>query len=257
MAEALWSGVAQTYARSFASLCGATTSSLLDGVPSGARLLDVGCGTGELVLAARAAGIDAHGADIDPEMAALAGERLGEEVAVTGLPNLAFADGSFDQIIANFVLNHVDDPRAAARELARIAAPGGSVRATIWPGTPPPQGAMWGDVLDRSGAVRPQMPRLAEHLDFERSCPGLASILTEAGLDQVESSAPAWVWRVHPDDFFAGATTVGNFGVSWRAQTAEVQERMRVVYSDVIGPWLDEGRLAFPVECVLVKAVAS
>lgn len=254
MAEALWRGVAQTYARSFAGLCRETTASLLEGISSGARLLDVGCGTGELVGAARASGIDATGVEPDLEMAAMAGERLRDVVVVGGLPDLPFPDGSFDDVIANFVLNHVDDPRAAARELARVTAPGGSVRATIWPDRPPPQGELWGAVLDRSGAVRPPLPRLAEHLDFERSCAGLGSILAAAGLDLVAARTPSWVWRPAPEDFFAGACAVGNFGVTWRAQTVHVQEQMRAAYADLVGPWLEGRRLAFPVGCVLVEA---
>lgn len=257
MAEALWTGVAQTYARSFAGLCGATTASMLEGVPSGTRLLDVGCGTGALMLAARDAGIETTGVEPDAELATMAGEQLGAAVITDSLPNLPFADDSFDHVIANFVINHVDDPRAAARELARVTAPGGSVRATIWPGFPSPQAELWGAVIDRAGAVRPQLPKLAEHLDFERSCDGLASILSEAGLEPVATSTPAWVWRVDPDDFLAGVTAVGNFGVTWQAQSAEVQDRMRVAYADAIGPWLEDGRLAFAVECVLVVAVAS
>ena len=160
MAEALWTGVAETYARSFAGLCGGAVPALLAELPPGSRLLDVGCGTGELVGAARAAGHDAIGVDPDPEMAALAGTVLGEDVAVAGLPDLPWADDGFEVVTAAFVLNHVDHPRDGARELARVAAPGGVVRATIWGRTPPPQAVMWNGLLDEVDAVRPPVPRL-------------------------------------------------------------------------------------------------
>lgn len=157
----VWTGVAEAYARSFAGLCAGAVPSMLDGLPSGARLLDVGCGTGALVAEARRRGHDVVAVEPDPEMAALAGDLLRDEVIVGGLPNLPLADDGFDVVTANFVLNHVDDPRAGARELVRVAARGGAVRATIWGATPPPQALMWGGLLDAAGrcARRPRACR--------------------------------------------------------------------------------------------------
>ena len=88
MAEALWTGVAHAYARSFAGLCAGAIPTLVAGLPRDGRLLDVGCGTGALVQAAREAGHDAVGVEPDVEMAALASAALGAEVVVGGLPDL-------------------------------------------------------------------------------------------------------------------------------------------------------------------------
>jgi SAM-dependent methyltransferase len=254
MAEALWTGVAETYARSFADLCGGAIPALLDDLPPGSRLLDVGCGTGALVAAARAAGHDAIAVEPDPEMAALAGSNLGEEVVVAALPDLPWADDGFEAVTAVFVLNHVDRPRAGARELARVAAPGGVVRATIWGRTPPPQAVMWNGLLDEVGAVRPPVPRLPADLDFDRSPRGLAGILTEAGLAVTSAGTLAWQWRVAPDDLWAGLTSIGTFGVLWRAQTEDVQGRLREAYDGVGGPWRDGEGFVFDVECVSAEA---
>ncbi|WP_210651488.1 bifunctional 2-polyprenyl-6-hydroxyphenol methylase/3-demethylubiquinol 3-O-methyltransferase UbiG [Nocardioides sp. SYSU D00065] len=254
MAEELWTGVAQTYARSFAGLCAGAVPALLDGLPTAGRLLDVGCGTGELVSAARARGHDAVGVDPDPEMAALAASRLGADVAVAGLPDLPHADDGFDAVTASFVLNHVDDPRAGARELARVAAPGGVVRATIWSSTPPPQTVMWNQLLDAVGAARPPVPRLPEDRDFDRSVDGLADLLAAAGLAITRAGTHAWRWRVPPDDLWAGLTSIGSFGVVWRAQSPEVQESLRAAYDKLDAPWRDGDRFAFDVGCVSVEA---
>lgn len=254
MAEALWTGVAQAYARSFAGLCAGAVPAVLAGLPRGGRLLDVGCGTGALVLAARDAGHDALGVEPDPEMAALASAALGTEVVVAGLPDLPLADDGFEAVTACFVLNHVDDPRAGARELARVAAPGGTVRATVWGAAPPPQAVMWSGLLDAAGARRTPSPRLPADKDFERSPHGLAGILGEAGLAVTRAGTHAWRWRVAADDLWAGLTSVGNFGVLWRDQPADVRDRLRAAYDAVGAPWRDGDQLAFDVECVSVEA---
>lgn len=254
MAEALWTGVARAYERSFAGLCAGAIPEALGGLPPTARLLDVGCGTGALVSRAREEGLDAIGVDPDPEMAALAGSLIGADVAVAGLPDLPHADDGFDAVVASFVLNHVDDPRAGARELARVAAPGGVVRATIWGATPPPQAVMWNGLLDEVAAVRQPSPRLPAERDFERSADGLAGILSEAGLAVTSAGAVSWQWRVAPEDLWAGLTSVGNFGVLWRAQSEDVQLRLRAAYDALDTPWRLGADFAFDVECVLAEA---
>lgn len=247
MAEAVWTGVARAYAQSFAGLCAGAIPVLLDDLPRGGRLLDVGCGTGELALAARAGGREVVAVEPDPEMAGLAAQRLGD-VVVAGLPDLPLAEDGFDAVLAAFVLNHVDDPRAGARELARVAAPGGVVRATIWGTAPPPQAVMWTGLLDAAAAVRAPSPRLLADKDYARSPEGLAGILVEAGLAVTHAGTAAWRWRVGREDLWAGLTAVGTFGVAWRAQDEDVRRRVRAAYDD-----LDE-ELAFAVECVVVEA---
>lgn len=242
--------MAQAYARSFAGLCAGATPTLLAGLPGPGRLLDVGCGTGALVLAARDAGHEAIGVEPDPEMAALAGSLVGDDVVLAGLPDLPYADDGFDVVVAGFVLNHVDDPGGCARELARVAAPGGVVRATIWGTTPPPQAVMWNDLLDQAGAVRPPVPRLPPERDFARSPDGLTDLLGQAGLAVVSAGTEAWQWCVDPADLWVGLTSVGNFGVLWRAQDAAVQDRLRTAYDARAG----DDELCFDVECVLAEA---
>ena len=257
MAEDLWSNVATAYDRSFAGLCAGTVPHLLERVPAGAAVLDVGCGSGHVAAALVAAGHAVVAVDPDPEMVALTRARAGIEPVAGGLPDLPVGDAAADVVVANFVLNHVDDPAAAAAGLVPALRPGGRLLATIWPGHPPPQAALWGQVLDAAGAVRPVLPRLPAELDYERSPDGLAALLAGAGLSPVRAGTLAWRWRVTPEDFWAGATSVGNFGVTWRAQDDDTRRRMRAAYDDALGPWLDGDHLAFPVECVVVEAVGG
>lgn len=256
MAEALWSDVAAAYDRSFASLCAGTADNVLTRLPPAAEVLDVGCGSGFLTAALVDAGHVVHAVDPDPEMLELATTRSVADFRRAGLPDLPYPATSFDAIVANFVLNHVDDPRAAARELARVTRPDGTVVATIWPGSLQPQMVMWNSVVDASGAERRDMPRLAPELDFERSPDRLGALLAEAGLGVVETTLTEFDWRVRPADFLAGATRVGNFGVLWRAQSPDVQERMAAAFDEAAAAWLDGEHLVFPVRAAIVRATA-
>ena len=256
MAEALWDDVAASYDRSFATLCAGTTGELLRRVPPGSRVLDVGCGSGHVAAHLVGAGHVVHAVDPDPQMVALATSRSAADVRRGGLPELPYDDRSFEAVVANFVLNHVDDPRAGARGLAAVAQPGGHVVATVWPAYAPQQATLWNTLLDESGAVRPELPRLAPERDFERSPDGLGGVLSEAGLEVVDVGTTEWDWHVRPEHFWAGVTTVGNFGVAWRAQSPEVRARMHDAFPDVAGPWRQDDHLVFPVRAAFAHATA-
>ncbi len=92
----------------------------------GARVLDVGAGTG--VSTAEFAGADrvAVGVDISLGMLA-AGRRRRPHVPLLAADalTLPFADATFDAVTISFALRNVVDPVAALREFARVARPGG------------------------------------------------------------------------------------------------------------------------------------
>ena len=102
--------------------------------PAPARLLDFGCGAGEVVLEALRHGYDAWGVDTfdagwqhfaDPATANL-GQRLRRIAA--GEP-LSFDDAWFDVIVSNQVFEHIADITPVASELARVLRPGGKLIA--------------------------------------------------------------------------------------------------------------------------------
>jgi len=95
-------------------------------VRPGGRLLDVGCGRGAVasLLADRFSAV--HGVDGDEAALAKAAER-GVAVAQVDFDRepLPFEDGSFDAVVSLDVIEHVVDPAAFARELARVLRAGG------------------------------------------------------------------------------------------------------------------------------------
>lgn len=252
MAEQLWRGVAAAYDRSFAGLCAGAADALLDRMPTEGRVLDLGCGTGRLTATVAARGYDVVGLDPDWEMLGLARMLTRSPLLVGALPMLPLAQDSFDVILANFVLNHVDDPAAAVSAIPRVVKLGGQVLATIWGNRAAPQATWWNELLDEAGAVRPAMPGLPPDLDFDRTPTGLASLLEMSGLEIEEATAVGWDWRPRHEDLWAGLTTVGNFGVVFRAQTDEVKRRLRSAYDERVG---DD--LAFHNVCALVSARAG
>jgi ubiquinone/menaquinone biosynthesis C-methylase UbiE len=102
----------------------------IDGLEPGS-LLDVGCGTGRLMKQALARGFEAHGIDPAPAMVDEARESTGlgaDRVRIGMAESLPFDDGRFDVVLECGALLHVPDITAAAREMVRVATPGGVVR---------------------------------------------------------------------------------------------------------------------------------
>lgn len=96
-------------------------------VPKG-RWLDVGCSAGFIVEAARNAGYDAWGVDVEPWGVAYARETLGLENVRTGmLEEQGFTDGYFNVISAYEVIEHVPDLNRFLSELKRLLAPDGVI----------------------------------------------------------------------------------------------------------------------------------
>ncbi|MGY1661158.1 methyltransferase domain-containing protein [Geodermatophilus sp. SYSU D00705] len=107
---------------------------LLPHLRPGLDLLDVGCGPGTITvdLAARVApgrvvGLDLSPAPLEEARAAAAAAGVDVTFAVGDGYALDAPDGSFDVVHAHQVLQHLTDPVAALREMARVCRPGGVV----------------------------------------------------------------------------------------------------------------------------------
>ena len=91
---------------------------------SGERILDVGCGDGQLTQRIMASGADLTGVDVSTEMAAAACTR-GVNAVHASAEALPFADACFDAVFSNAALHWVRDHEAMLAELHRVLRPGG------------------------------------------------------------------------------------------------------------------------------------
>ena len=107
---------------------------LLDeAIPRDARVLDLGCGTGQMTIFLANGNRRVVGADLTRASLALAADaarRFGVAGALfveTDLRRPGLAEGRFDVVLSLGVLHHTPDPRAAFGALARLARPEGVI----------------------------------------------------------------------------------------------------------------------------------
>ena len=250
-----WTDTAEAYDRSFATLCAGTAARILEDLPAG-ELLDVGCGTGRLAARAEQAGRTVTALDADASMVGAVRGHLRGRVLRAALPDLPLEGGSAEAITANFVVNHVDRPRAALAELRRVLRPGGRLAMTIWPAGGASWSTMLGEVFEEAGAALPPPERLPADEDFPSTADGLAALTREARLGVEQACELHWDWRIAPEDLWAGlAAGIATPGAVVRAQTQQVRARIREIFSartaGAAGP---DGILRFPVRAAYVLA---
>ena len=101
----------------------------------GQRALDVGCGTGALTmaLAARLGGGSVAGIDPSERFVAACRKRVpGADVRVGTGEELPWEDDEFDVVLAQLVVDGMNDARHGAAEMLRVARPGGVLSACVW-----------------------------------------------------------------------------------------------------------------------------
>ncbi len=121
------------------------------------RLLEVGCGMGELAeRIARDLDVAVTAVDFSPRMVELTRAR-GIDVTLADVQDLPFAGRSFDAAIANWVLYHLPDVDRGISELARVVTQDGMlIAATVGEGNLEELWDMVGDSATRGLTFGPE-----------------------------------------------------------------------------------------------------
>jgi ubiquinone/menaquinone biosynthesis C-methylase UbiE len=180
------------------------------GIRAGMRVLDLGCGRGDVsLLAAQLVGPGGAVVGVDRDGAAIGDAR--NRARELGTPQVTFVDAaldavelapaSFDAIVARRVLMYLPAPGDTLRRLVSALRPGGVVAVQEHDATMVPAGRpqlplhdrvmswIWTTVEREGGNL---------HMGFE-----LATVLEDAGLEDVRAGAEAVVRTAHDPDALA------------------------------------------------------
>lgn len=187
------------------------------GLEEGARVLDVGCGTGRLARwIAERLGPTGTVVGIDPLEHRISVARSHAGVVrfeVGHAEDLgAFEESSFDAVCLSSVLHWITDKARALAEIRRVLRPGGRVAVTTLP-----------QELSRAGTValvlQPllQRPPYADHVDGSvgrRGCTSteLVSLVLESRLELVELHVTQTVSRHESGEAFVEFAEASSFG---------------------------------------------
>jgi len=213
----------------------------------GCSLLDVGCGPGTLTVdlarhvePGRVIGIDSAGSIVDQATVDCPRDVTNVEFRAGNVYDLGFGDETFDIVHAHQVLQHVDDPVAALREMWRVCRPGGIVAARD-----ADYGAMtWHPVDDR----------LVRWLDVYRAVavanggqPDAGRYLLEwaqeAGFTDVEATTSTWCFASPHDRAWWGGLWADRVVESSLAEhVIDGGHATRRELEDIAAAWLDWAR---------------
>lgn len=212
------------------------------------RLLDLGCGAGNQLLAARKGGWTAQGLDVAPSAIQHVRE-LGFEVFHGELRDAQFPAAHFDVITAAELLEHLPDPRAELKEIARLLRPGG----LFWTTTPNARG-----LAARVLGLKWRCITPPEHLQLF-SVNGLKSLLLEAGFREIRlqttGANPVEIWNavrgkkapVTVDEHYDRVRT------GYQLNESLLRSRSRRALKNVLNRVLNAGRLGDSLKVFATK----
>lgn len=169
------------------------------GIRAGTRVLDVGCGSGELLH--HLAGLGAGVTGIDPAagMIELARERLpGADLMIGGLDDLGGTDASYDVVTAVNALQFAADPGGGLTALLRVTRPGGFVAIANWAED------SRNDLFRIEQAIATATGSELLPGGPLREPGGLEALLGRAGLRLVDAGLVELVWQVNEQDLLRG-----------------------------------------------------
>jgi ubiquinone/menaquinone biosynthesis C-methylase UbiE len=231
-------------------------------VVRGARVLDVGCGTGIFArLAAHVAGASGRVVGIDSSAVSIdAARRIDATSNVQwvhdDMTSLPFDDGYFDVVACQYALHRFEDRVRIIEEMRRVLGPGGRLGITTWgPIEENPAFAVQLDAavkagFEESGIVDVLLDAFSIHRAED-----LADLAAKAGLDDVSvrtvrmlvalPRAAEWV-RIYP--------TMAPLARAWQECDQQTRVQFLARATELLRPFEHDGVLRVQASCRLLVA---
>lgn len=213
------------------------------------RLLDLGCGAGNLLEAARKNGWRAQGLDVSAKAAEHV-RKLGFEVFEGELQAAQFPSEHFDVVTAAELLEHIFEPRLVVREVARILRPGG----LFWTTTPHARG-----LSARLLGLKWRCIWPPEHLQLF-SIRGVQKLMGDAGFRHVHIDTtggnPIEIWHAMGKTKSAPKTVDQHFDrvlTSYQLNESMMKSRSRRALKSTVNSFLNLSRLGDSMKVFAVR----
>jgi SAM-dependent methyltransferase len=247
-----WNRCADSYVETFAGLTGETVLLVTEAaaIGPGTKVLEIGSGPGHVADALAKTGASVTGVDFSADMVEAAQR---SHPAITfhqaDAEQLPFEAGSFDAVVANFVVHHLARPEVVFSEVDRVLKRGGRFAFVVW-GAPEEQssiGAFFGAV--EAHHELEELPHGPLFGVTERSV--YEPLLTDAGLDGCNLSIHKVTWRTDSlSPVLRGLWAWGNMALL----PSETQQKIEEATRENAKPYEQNGAYAFPHTVLLGSA---
>lgn len=245
MSAGEWAASAYDHSAGYVSRLGGEVVDLLDPKP-GERVLDLGCGTGDLSWEISSRGAEVLGVDASSEMVSRAARKYPQlRFEVADARSLEITVSNFDAVFSNAVLHWVKEATAVARAVHRVLRPGGYFVAELGGrgNVSTIERALEETLVERGIPVAGRnpwyFPSLAEYAGLleENGFEVEYAVLFDRPTPLGEEGLEGWL-GVFAGSFFAGLSAVEREEVVGR-----VVEKVRTVLHGEEGAFADHRRL--------------
>jgi len=255
-----WQRASVEYDRCFGELTTQSIGPLLDaaGAAPGLRLLDVACGPGYVAAAAARKGSVVTGVDFSSAMVAIAHDaNAGLDFREGDAENLDFPDSSFDAVVMNFGMLHLERPENAIAEAFRVLRPGGRYAFTVW--DTPEKALAFGIILQSiqaHGSMNVPLPEGPPFFRFSDADEGKRT-LTALGFVNVLSLQVPQTWNLQSgkslfETFRAAAVRTAAL---LNAQTSAALNKIQSEIESRVEIFRIDGVIRLPMPAVLTSAL--